>query len=120
MPQVPFTVNVYAGHDLIGMAEIFGIDTGVCVGTFHQASGYDRVRAVFRMFAAQLEQPDHEVVQRYYAARDDLDLRVVDAGGAKVEGVVHITDLGPELGELQIEIYPLRRGVARRRCIETG
>lgn len=73
-------------------------------GRFRPGFGYDLVQPVFRLFSEAVPVPgaeprDPEKLERYHAARDKLDLVLVDATGRAVATTaIHIADYTAERG----------------------
>ena len=87
---------------------------GVAAGSFRAAPDYSRVQHVFRLFAeaggeTSVEPTDEAKLARYYAARDALELELVDARSRTIStSTIHIADYsvegGPEAMELEAHI----------------
>ncbi len=77
-------------------------------GPFRPGLGYDLVQPVFRLFAQAVPHDgsarDRALLERYYAARDALDLALeVDGAPVKTSGI-HIADYTVEEGSSAIEL----------------
>jgi len=84
---------------IIGHSELENIEpgTGRAWGSFRPGLGYDLVQPVFALFAdaappgATLR--NEQKLERYYAARDALDLKLEDATGRQIRTTtIHIAD----------------------------
>ncbi len=86
-------------------------DAGVARGTFTPATGYQLVQDVFRLYTdAVPETPgavaDPEKLQRYYKARDTLQLEVIDSDGNVVpETTVHVYERAGSDDALELEVH---------------
>ena len=101
--------RVLRGAEVLGESRLEHADRsmGVVHGPFVAGAGYPAVQHVFRRFSqAQGADSEGHAAADYYAARDALGLRPVDAGGTAVETVfIHITDMTAEgLDELYVEV----------------
>ena len=96
----------------VGRSDLNQIDpeAGFARGTFNPATGYQLVQDVFRLYAdAVPETPgavaDPEKLQRYYKARDALQLEVIDPGGNVVpETTVHVYERAGGKDTLELEV----------------
>jgi len=78
-------------------------------GVFRPGLGYDLVQPVFRLFAKAVApdgaEQDAALLQRYYKARDALNLELTDATGAKIPtSAIHIADYTIEDGPTAIHL----------------
>jgi len=82
---------------------------GIICGAFVPAAAYCDVQPVFWLFRqceTGVAAKDDAMLQRYYAARDALELFVtMPDGGALPVQTVHIDDYLAELGECQITVW---------------
>jgi hypothetical protein len=89
---------------IVGHSELENIDPvmGRAWGAFRPGLGYELVQPVFRLFAQAVPldgAKDTALLERYYAARDALQLELVDAEGrAIVTSAIHIADYTIEEG----------------------
>lgn len=87
--------GVIIGHSELEEAEP---SLGRAWGAFRPGFGYDLVQPVFRLFTEAVpmrggEPRDTEKLARYHAARDQLGLSLVDAGGNVIAtSTIHIAD----------------------------
>jgi hypothetical protein len=84
---------------IVGHSELENIEpgTGRAWGSFRPGLGYDLVQPVFALFAEAAPpggtSRDEVKLERYYAARDALDLRLEDASGRPIRTTtIHIAD----------------------------
>ena len=84
---------------------------GFARGKFNPATGYQLVQDVFRLYADAIpETPgavaDPEKLQRYYKARDALQLQVIDPDGNVVpETTVHVYERAGSDDALELEVH---------------
>ena len=101
--------------------EYFDDGMSVAFGAFRPAAAYERVRAIFRLYAEAIpstsaQAADEEKLAQYYRERDALDLEVVDAAGRVIPtGFVHICDFVEEAGE---DAYEVEAQIADRHVWE--
>jgi hypothetical protein len=84
-------------------------DLGRARGRFRPGLGYELVQPVFRLFAEAVpreEGPrDREKLERYYRARDALQLELYDAEDRRVPtSTIHIADYTADAGESACEL----------------
>ncbi len=97
----------------VGRSDLNRVDpeAGFARGTFNPATGYQLVQDVFRLYAdAVPETPgavaDPEKLQRYYNARDALQLEVIDPEGNVVpETTVHVYERTGDVDGLELEVH---------------
>ena len=97
----------------IGRSDLDRLDpaAGFARGTFSPATGYQLVQDVFRLYAdAVPETPgavaNPEKLQRYYKARDALQLELIDPDGRIVSGTtVHVYERGGRDDALELEVH---------------
>ncbi len=84
---------------IVGHSELEHIEpgTGRAWGPFRPGLGYDLVQPVFALFAQAAPKNeasrDDAKLERYYAARDALDLRLEDVTGRPIHTTtIHIAD----------------------------
>lgn len=84
---------------IVGHSELEHIEpgTGRAWGSFRPGLGYELVQPVFALFAEAAPKDgtarDSTKLQRYYAARDALDLKLEDATGRPIRTTtIHIAD----------------------------
>ena len=105
-----YTVQA-AGMNL-GHSELLDRDEGlgVAAGTFVPGPDYTQVQRIFRLFTesnaeSSAEPTDEQMLARYYAAREALDLRLLDPRGREIgTKSIHIVDYSVELGPEAMEI----------------
>ena len=83
--------------------------TGRAWGQFRPGLGYDLVQPIFRLYAQAVardgSEQDASKLQRYYKARDALNLELVDAQGTSIPtSTIHIADYTVEDGPNAIEL----------------
>ena len=89
---------------IVGHSELENIEpgTGRAWGSFRPGLGYDLVQPVFALFAEAAPRgsaSDEAKLERYYAARDALDLRLEDASGRPIRTTtIHIADYEGQSG----------------------
>jgi hypothetical protein len=90
---------------IVGHSELENIEpgTGRAWGSFRPGLGYDLVQPVFALFAEAAPpggtSRDEVKLERYYAARDALDLRLEDASGRPIRTTtIHIADYEGQSG----------------------
>lgn len=118
--------------EVIGTSALEHFDDGMSVasGALRPAAAYERVRAVFRLYAEAVpatsaEAADEATLARYYRERDALDLELVDASGRVVPtGFIHISDFTEEAGadayQIEVQIADRRAWDAARVARPTG
>jgi hypothetical protein len=84
---------------IVGHSDLEHIEpsTGRAWGSFRPGLGYDLVQPVFALFAQAAPRDgsrrDNALLDRYYAARDALELRLEDASGRAIRTTtIHIAD----------------------------
>jgi len=84
---------------IVGHSDLEHIEpsTGRAWGSFRPGLGYDLVQPVFALFAQAAPRDgsrrDNALLDRYYAARDALELRLEDASGRTIRTTtIHIAD----------------------------
>ena len=78
-------------------------------GVFRPGLGYDLVQPVFRLYSKAVgpdgAQQDAAMLQRYYKARDALNLELTDASGGRIPtSTIHIADYTIEDGPSAIQL----------------
>ncbi len=107
----------------VGRSDLSRVDpeAGFARGTFNAATGYQLVQDVFRLYAdAVPETPgavaDAEKLQRYYKARDALQLEVIDPDGNVIpETTVHVYERAGGDDALELEVHIADAGFWRAR-----
>ena len=96
---------------IVGHSELEHSERGVgrAWGSFRPGLGYDLVQPVFRLYAQAIardgSEQDGTRLERYYKARDALQLELVDAQGAAIPtSTIHIADYTIEDGPSAIEL----------------
>ena len=96
---------------IVGHSDLEHSDRGVgrAWGAFRPGLGYDLVQPVFRLYAqavaADGSQQDAAKLERYYKARDALNLELTDETGAKIPtSTIHIADYSVEDGPSAIRL----------------
>jgi len=96
---------------IVGYSELENIDEtlGRAWGLFRPGMGYDLVQPIFRLFAEAVpldgSAKNASVLQRYYNARDALELELQDQHGRVIRtSGIHIADYREEEGEAAIEL----------------
>lgn len=88
-------------------------DLGRAWGAFRPGLGYELVQPVFRLFAQAVPREgakDTSLLERYYSARDALNLELVDASGRAIRtSAIHIADYTIEEGPSAIALDVLIR-----------
>ena len=84
-------------------------DLGRARGRFRPGLGYELVQPVFRLFAEAMPREegarDEEKLERYYRARDALQLELYDAEDRRVPtSAIHIADYTPDAGDGACEL----------------
>lgn len=99
---------------IVGHSDLEHIDrgTGRAWGRFRPGLGYALVQPIFRLFAEAVprdnERRNEAGLSKYYAARDALQLELVDAGGRVIPtSTIHIADYTVEEGPSAIELDAL-------------
>ena len=98
--------GVIVGHSELDEREP---EVGRARGAFRPGLGYELVQPVFRIYAHAVPpggSPKDEVaLQRYYKARDALNLELVDASGRVIKtSTIHIEDYTVEAGPQAITL----------------
>ena len=98
--------GVIVGHSELEHGER---GTGRAWGSFRPGLGYDLVQPIFRLFAQAVPRDgssqDAAKLERYYKARDALNLELVDARGTSIPtSIIHIADYTVEDGPSAIEL----------------
>jgi hypothetical protein len=101
--------GVIVGHSDLEHAEPA---VGRAHGAFRPGVGYELVQPVFRLFALAVPRDgspkDDDALERYYKARDALNLELVDASGAPIAtSALHIADYSVEEGPGAMELDAL-------------
>ena len=78
-------------------------------GAFRPGLGYELVQPVFRLYAQAVapdgSHQDAAKLERYYKARDALNLELTDAAGTKIPtSAIHIADYSVEDGPSAIQL----------------
>jgi hypothetical protein len=100
---------------IVGHSELENIEPGVgrAWGDFRPGLGYELVQPVFRLFAQAVPldgAKDIALLERYHAARDKLNLELVDADGRAIRtSTIHIADYTIEEGPTAITLDVLIR-----------
>lgn len=95
---------------IVGHSELENIEPGVgrAWGDFRPGLGYELVQPVFRLFAQAVPldgAKDNALLERYHAARDKLNLELVDAEGRAIRtSTIHIADYTVEEGAKAISL----------------
>jgi hypothetical protein len=96
---------------IVGHSELEHAEPGVgrAWGAFRPGVGYELVQPVFRLFAQAHphggDSRDDAVLDRYYSARDALNLELVDGAGSPIPtSTIHIADYTVEEGPAAIEL----------------
>src|SRR6266704_3629154 len=96
---------------IVGHSELEHIDPEIrrAWGTFRPGLGYDLVQPVFRLFSEAAPpggaKKDAELLDRYYSARDALDLELQDHEGRRIRtSAIHIADYTVERGQDAVEL----------------
>jgi hypothetical protein len=95
---------------IVGHSELEHVDreVGRAWGAFRPGLGYELVQPVFRLFAQAVPREgtkDTALLERYYAARDALNLELVDANGTAIRtSAIHIADYTIEEGPSAISL----------------
>lgn len=96
---------------IVGHSDLENIEPelGRAWGAFRPGLGYELVQPVFRLFAKAVPRDgspkDAEELERYYAARDALQLRLEDADGQLIgTSAIHIADYTIEEGSGALEL----------------
>jgi len=96
---------------VVGYSELENIEPelGRAWGAFRPALGYELVQPVFRLFAQAAPRDgspkNSELLERYYAARDALHLRLEDPDGRLIRtSAIHIADYTVEEGSAALEV----------------
>ena len=92
--------GVIVGHSELDDREP---EVGRARGAFRPGLGYELVQPVFRIYSHAVppdgSTKDEVALQRYYKARDALNLELVDASGSVIKtSVIHIEDYTVEAG----------------------
>jgi hypothetical protein len=95
---------------IVGHSELENIEPNVgrAWGDFRPGLGYELVQPVFRLFAQAVPLDgvkDKALLERYYSARDKLNLELVDANGHTIPtSTIHIADYTVEEGPKAISL----------------
>jgi hypothetical protein len=96
---------------VVGYSELENIEPelGRAWGAFRPALGYELVQPVFRLFAQAVPRDgspkNSELLERYYAARDALHLRLEDPDARLIRtSAIHIADYTVEEGSAALEV----------------
>jgi hypothetical protein len=96
---------------VVGYSELENIEPelGRAWGAFRPGLGYELVQPVFRLFAQAVPRDgsakNTEMLERYYTARDALQLRLEDPDGRLIRtSAIHIADYTVEDGGAAIEV----------------
>jgi hypothetical protein len=96
---------------VVGYTELENIEPelGRAWGAFRPGFGYELVQPVFRLFAQAVPRDgsakNTDLLERYYAARDALHLRLEDPDGRLIRtSAIHIADYTVEEGSAAIEV----------------
>ena len=95
---------------IVGHSELENIepDLGRAWGQFRPGVGYELVQPVFRLFAQAVPRDgseDKALLQRYYDARDALNLELIAADGTPIRtSGIHIVDYTIEEGPAAIAL----------------
>lgn len=108
---------------IVGHSELENIEpgTGRAWGPFRPGLGYDLVQPVFALFAEASPKNggarDDAKLERYYAARDALDLKLEDATGRPIRTTtIHIADHdGPSGNAPELDVLIADESYWRRR-----
>ncbi len=111
--HVSMTYTVRLHGIAVGRSDLDRLDPegGYARGTFSPATGYQLVQDVFRLYAdAVPETPgavaDPEKLQRYYKARDALQLKLIDPDGTIISGTtVHVYERAGNDDALELEVH---------------
>jgi len=95
---------------VVGYSDLENVepDLGRAWGAFRPGLGYELVQPVFRLFAQAVPRDgsprDNELLDRYHAARDALQLRLEDSKGRMIDtSAIHIADYTVEEGSAALE-----------------
>jgi hypothetical protein len=96
---------------IVGHSELEHSERGAgrAWGAFRPGLGYDLVQPVFRLFSQAVapdgSQQDADKLERYYKARDALNLELTDAAGTTIPTrTIHIADYTVEDGPSAIQL----------------
>lgn len=96
---------------VVGYSELENIEPelGRAWGAFRPGLGYELVQPVFRLFAQAVPRDgsakNTEMLERYYTARDALQLRLEDSDGRLIRtSAIHIADFTVEEGSAALEL----------------
>jgi len=99
---------------IVGYSELEHIEPDLrrAWGAFRPGLGYELVQPVFRLFAQAVPRDgsakDAEMLERYYSARDALQLRLEDPSGRLIRtSAIHIADYTVEEGSAALEVDAL-------------
>jgi hypothetical protein len=103
--------GVIVGHSELDKREP---ELGRARGAFRPGLGYELVQPVFRIYSHAVPlggaAKDEVALQRYYKARDALNLELVDARGRVIQtSVIHIEDYTVEAGPAAITLDVLTK-----------
>jgi hypothetical protein len=98
---------------IVGHSELEHVEpsTGRAWGSFRPGLGYELVQPVFALFAEAASRDgtsrDTAKLERYYAARDALDLKLEDATGRPIRTTtIHIADFdsGKKANAVELDV----------------
>jgi hypothetical protein len=96
---------------IVGHSELEHSERGVgrAWGAFRPALGYELVQPVFRLYSKAVDadgsEQDAQMLERYYKARDALNLELTDASGGSIPtSTIHIADYTIEDGPSAIQL----------------
>ena len=95
---------------IVGHSELENVepDVGRAWGRFRPGLGYELVQPVFRIFAQAVPRDgttDNTLLERYYSARDALNLELLGADGNAIRtSAIHIADYTIEEGPAAIAL----------------
>jgi len=96
---------------IVGHSDLENVESelGRAWGIFRPAEGYELVRPVFRLFARAVPQDgsarNAAGLERYYKARDALNLELQDGGGRTLRtSAIHIVDYSVESAETPLRL----------------
>jgi hypothetical protein len=99
---------------IVGYSELENIEPDLrrAWGAFRPGLGYELVQPVFRLFAQAVPRDgsakNGEMLERYYSARDALQLRLEDPGGRLIRtSAIHIADYTVEEGSAALQVDAL-------------
>ena len=106
MPHTLRLHGVIVGHSDLENAEP---ELGRAWGVFRPADGYELVQPVFRLFARAVPHDgsarNAAGLDRYYKARDALNLELQDGSGRTLRtSAIHIVDYSVESAEIPLQL----------------